>query len=131
MGNEGEEFILIEDCKQPKAVTILARGGNKMACEETITSLIDSMWVVRDCLLDNRLVIGGGATEVELYRSTMQFASQQNGIERYVVRAWGSALLSIPSTLAENSGLPPMDTINQLISDHEKGMVNNGKENRE
>ena len=97
-----------------------------MACEETITSLIDSMWVIRDSLLDNRIVIGGGATEIELYRFCMKYATERNGIERIAIRAWGNALLSIPSTLAENSGLPPMETTNQLISDHEKGLVYNG-----
>ncbi len=53
-----------------------------MACEETITSLHDALCVVRNCLLDNRIVIGGGATEVDLYTSCMQFASSWKGVEQ-------------------------------------------------
>jgi chaperonin GroEL (HSP60 family) len=74
--------VIIEGCKHPKSVTILIRGGNRMACEETITSLYDSLWVVRDCLIDNRIVVGGGATEVELHRNCMKYAMECKGLEQ-------------------------------------------------
>ena len=53
-----------------------------MACEETITSLIDSMWVIKQCILDSRFLIGGGAIEIELYKYLIDFLPKSKGIER-------------------------------------------------
>merc|ERR1712038_1524542 len=59
-GNTKERMIVIEDCANSNAVTVLVRGGNKMIVEEAKRSLHDAMCVVRNLIKDNRVVYGGG-----------------------------------------------------------------------
>lgn len=46
-----------------------------MACDETVASLTDALSVVKNCVtVDHRVVIGGGATEMELYKRMLESA---------------------------------------------------------
>ena len=71
-------MLVIEQCKNSKAVTVFIRGGNKMVIpylhilgtdalqiiEEAKRSLHDAICVVRNLVRDNRIVYGGGAAEI-------------------------------------------------------------------
>jgi hypothetical protein len=57
-------MLVIEDCKNTKAVTVFIRGGNKMIIDEAKRSLHDAMCVIRNLVRDNRIVYGGGAPEI-------------------------------------------------------------------
>jgi len=63
-GTAKDKMLVIEDCPNSKAVTILVRGGNKMIVEEVKRSLHDAICVVRNFIRDPRVVYGGGATEI-------------------------------------------------------------------
>ena len=63
-GTTKDRMLVIEDCKNSKAVTIFIRGGNKMIIEEAKRSLHDAMCVIRNLVRDNRIVYGGGAPEI-------------------------------------------------------------------
>merc|ERR1712071_232929 len=63
-GNTKERMLVIEDCANSNAVTILVRGGNKMIVEEAKRSLHDAMCVVRNLIKDNRIVYGGASAEI-------------------------------------------------------------------
>lgn len=41
-------------------------------------------------------------------------ADRVSGVEQYAFRAFADALESIPAALAENAGLPPIDTLTEL-----------------
>lgn len=64
LGTTKERMIIIEDCANSKAVTILIRGGNKMLIEEAKRSLHDAICVARNMVRDNRILYGGGAVEI-------------------------------------------------------------------
>lgn len=51
-----ERILVLEDCANQKAVTVLVRGGNQMIVEEAKRSLHDAMCVVRNLVKDNRVV---------------------------------------------------------------------------
>lgn len=51
-----ERILVLEDCQNQKAVTVLVRGGNKMIVDEAKRSLHDAMCVVRNLVIDNRVV---------------------------------------------------------------------------
>ena len=63
-GTSNDKVILIEDCTNSKAVTILVRGGSKTICDEAKRCLHDALCVVRNMIKNNNVVGGGGATEL-------------------------------------------------------------------
>lgn len=65
-GTANQKMLLIDDLKGSKAVSILIRGSSKMVVDETNRSLHDALCVVRNLIKDNRVVVGGGATEINL-----------------------------------------------------------------
>lgn len=115
-GTTKENMIVIEGCKNSKAVTIFVRGGNKMVIEEAKRCLHDAICVTRNLIRDNKIVYGGGAPEVSCSLEIAAAADQVKGVEQYAMRAFADALDAIPMTLAENSGLSPMDTLGAIKS---------------
>ena len=110
-GNTKERMIVIEDCANLKAVTVLVRGGNQMIVEEAKRSLHDAMCVVRNLIRDNRVVYGGGAAEIACSVAVAKHADTVAGVDQYAIRAFADALDDIPLALAENSGLSPIEEL--------------------
>lgn len=107
-GNTKERMIVIEDCANSNAVTVLVRGGNKMIVDEAKRSLHDAMCVVRNLIKDNRVVYGGGSAEISCSLAVSKFAETVVGVDQFAIRAFADALDDIPLALAENSGLDPI-----------------------
>lgn len=107
-GNTRERMIVIEDCANSNAVTVLVRGGNKMIVDEAKRSLHDAMCVVRNLIRDNRVVYGGGAAEIACSLAVSTHAETVVGVDQFAIRAFADALDDIPMALAENSGLDPI-----------------------
>merc|ERR1719350_845343 len=61
-----EYFTFIEQCKDPKACTILLRGASKDILNEVERNLQDALNVARNLYQEPALVPGGGATEMEV-----------------------------------------------------------------
>ncbi len=116
-----DKMTFIEECKNPKAVTILIRGGTERLVDEAERSLHDALCVIKDVIEEPKVVAGGGAPEAELSARLRQFADTLSGREQLAVQAFGEALEYIPLTLAENSGLDPIDILVELRARHEKG----------
>lgn len=110
-GNTNEQMLVIEDCANLKAVTVLVRGGNKMIVEEAKRSLHDAMCVVRNLIRDNRVVYGGGSSEIACSVAVSKYADTVSGVDQYAIRAFSDALDDIPLALAENSGLSPIEEV--------------------
>jgi thermosome len=115
-----DKMVFVEGCKEPKAVAILIRGGLERAVDEAERSLHDALCVVADVVKDGRIVYGGGAVEAEITKELKKYASQLGGREQIAVEAFAEALEAIPSALAENAGLDPLDIIVALRAAHEK-----------
>ncbi len=113
-GTTKEHALVIEQCPVSKAVTIFVRGGNKMVVEEAKRCIHDALCVTRNMLRDSRVVYGGGAIEVACALEVARAADQIASLEQYAVRAFADALEAVPTALAENSGLPPIDTLAAL-----------------
>jgi len=110
-GNTKERMLVIEDCANSNAVTILVRGGNKMIVEEAKRSLHDAMCVVRNLVKDNQVVYGGGSSEIACSVAVSKHADTVAGVDQYAIRAFADALDDIPLALAENSGLSPIEEV--------------------
>ena len=116
-----DKWVFVEGCKNPKAVTILIRGGTEKVVDEAERSLHDALCVVRDIVLNPKVVAGGGAPELEVASNTRKWAESLSGKEQLAALAFAESLEVIPITLAENAGLDPIDTLVELRSRHEKG----------
>lgn len=104
-GTTKEQMLIIEDCANSKAVTVLVRGGNKMVIDEAKRCLHDANCCVRNLIRDPRIVPGGGASEMAASLAVQAAADTEQTIEQYSMRAFAQALDEIPMALAENSGL--------------------------
>ncbi|ABN67620.2 T-complex protein 1, epsilon subunit [Scheffersomyces stipitis CBS 6054] len=113
-GTTRDRMLVIEDCSNTKAVTCFIRGSNEMIAAEGVRALHDSICVVRNLVRDSRVVYGGGASELTCSIAVSEAADKQKGIDQYAFRAFAAALDTIPMTLAENSGLDPIETLSSL-----------------
>ncbi|KAF7550155.1 hypothetical protein G7046_g8110 [Stylonectria norvegica] len=119
-GTTREKMLVIEECANTRAVTIFVRGSNKMIIDEAKRSIHDSLCVVRNLVRDNRVVYGGGASEIACSLAVEDAAVKTPGLEQYAMRAFSEALDTIPMTLAENSGLNPIATLAEIKSQQVK-----------
>ncbi|XP_062705357.1 T-complex protein 1 subunit epsilon-like [Aedes albopictus] len=117
-GTTKDKMLVIEECKNTRAVTILIRGGNQMITAEAKRSIHDALCVVRSLIQDSRIVYGGGAAEISCSLAVAREADQLSTLEQYAFRSFSVALESVPLALAENSGLPPIETLSELKSRH-------------
>nr|CAD7393825.1 unnamed protein product [Timema cristinae]CAD7425053.1 unnamed protein product [Timema monikensis] len=119
-GTTKDRMLVIEECKNSRAVTIFIRGGNKMIIEEAKRSIHDAVCVVRNLVQDNRVVYGGGASEISCAIAVSKEADKISSLEQYAFRAFSDALENIPIALAENSGLSPIHTLTEIKARHIK-----------
>lgn len=119
-GTTNDKMLCIEQCPNNRAVTIFIRGGNKMIIDEAKRSIHDALCVTRNLVKDNRIVYGGGAAEISAALAVSSEADKISGLEQYAFRAFADALESVPMALAENSGLPPIETLTELKARHLK-----------
>jgi thermosome len=116
-----DKMTFIEGCKNPKAVTILIRGGTPRMNAETERSIHDALCVVRDIIQEPKILAGGSAPELEMSKVLKKFAETLPGREQLAVKAFAEALEVLATTLTENAGLDPIDILSELRSRHEKG----------
>ena len=116
-----DKMTFVEGCKNPKSVTILIRAGTQRMTAEAERSLHDALCVIRDLIQEPKILAGGSAPEMEMAKVLRKYAESMPGREQLAVRVFADALESIPTTLAENAGLDPVDIISELKSKHEKG----------
>jgi thermosome len=118
-----DKMTFIEGCKNPRSVAILIRGGTERIVDEAERSLHDALCVARDVVEEPKILAGGGAPEMEVARVLKEYAGTLPGREQLAVMRFAEALEAVPTTLAENAGLDPIDVISELRARHEKGEV--------
>ena len=121
-----EQMTFVEKCKNPKAVTILLRGGTEHVVAEVERAVTDAIGDLIAAIVVGKAVAGGGAIEIELAKRMREFADTLSGREQLAVQAFADALEVIPRTLAENAGLDPIDSLTELKSKHDKGETTAG-----
>jgi thermosome len=116
-----DKMVFIEGCENPKSITILIRGGTQRIVDEAERSLKDAINVVKDVIVEGKVVAGGGAPEIEVAMRLRDYANTLAGKEQLAVNKFAEALEIVPSQLAENAGMDPIETIVNLTSEHKKG----------
>ena len=121
-----DEMTFVTGCKNPKAVSILIRGGTLHVVDEIGRSLEDAMSVVAVSIEDGKMVTGGGSTAVELAMKLREYAASIGGREQIAIDAFASAMEVIPTALSENAGLDPIDILIEMRKAHKAGKKNAG-----
>ena len=121
-----DRMTFITGCANPKAISILIRGGTDHVVSEMERSLNDAIRVAAITKEDGKYLPGGGAIEAELSMRIRNFANTVGGREQLAIEAFAKTLEVIPRTLAENSGMDPINTLIKLKASHEKGNSTHG-----
>jgi thermosome len=123
---EEDKWVFIEKAKNPKAVTLLIRGGTQRIVDEADRSIHDALMVVKDVIEKPEIVAGGGAPEAYISFELSKWSNKLSGREQLAVKKFADALEAIPVTLAENAGLDPIDIKVELKSALSKGDTQSG-----
>jgi len=113
-----DKLVYVRECRNPKAVTIVIRGGSEHVVDEAERSLHDAICVVRNAVEDGKILAGGGAPEAELAKRLRDHAVKVGGREQLAVAAFAEALEAIPVAIAQNAGINPIDIMVELKSKH-------------
>ena len=113
---ETDKWVFVEECKNPKSVTILVRGGSQRIIDEVERSIHDALMAVKDVVEYPYIIAGAGAPEAYVSHRLREWSNGLNGREQLSAEKFIEALESIPLTLAENAGMDPIDSQVQLRS---------------
>lgn len=115
-----DSMTFVTGCKNPKAISIVIRGGTEHVMDEVERALVDASRVVGVAIEDGKVVAGGGAGEIELALRLSDYASSVGGREQLAIEAFARSMEIIPWTIAENAGIDSIDAIISLKHAHEK-----------
>ena len=121
---EEDKWVFVEGCRNPKAVTILVRGGTQRIVDEGERSLHDALMVTKDVMERPAIVAGGGAAEAEAAAQVLKWADKLSGREQLAAQKFAEAQESIPIALALNAGMDPIDAQVEFRAKH---ATENGK----
>jgi thermosome len=122
----GDEMIYVSKCRDPKAVSIIVRGGTEHVVDELERAIHDALMVVAVVVEGKKIVAGGGAAETELSLRLREYASKEGGRIQLAIEAFAAAMEIVPKTLAENAGLDAIDMLVAIRAAHEEGKKNFG-----
>jgi thermosome len=121
-----DKMVFVENCKNPKSVTILLRANSKGLLDECHRSTLDAIAVLKDFIIKPSIVAGGGSPEAIIANMIRRQARSISGRKQIVVQKFADALEEIPLTIATNAGMNVIDTLVQLRSKCSLSIPSNG-----
>jgi chaperonin GroEL (HSP60 family) len=111
---ETDKWVFIEGCRNPKAISILLRGGSQRVVDEADRSVHDALMTVKDVVEYPYIVPGGGAPEAIVSQQIREWSNSLEGRAQLAAEQFADSIETIPLALAENAGMDPIDTQVQL-----------------
>eukprot|EP01036_Dinobryon_divergens_P025460 gene25460-34011_t len=115
-----DKFTFIEGVKSGKSCTLLVRGPNKHSLEQIKDAIRDGLRAAKGAMEDTALVPGAGAFEIAAHRMLLRRKNAVAGKAKLGVEAFAHALLIVPKTLAENSGLDVQESLINVMEEQER-----------
>jgi archaeal chaperonin len=116
----GEKMVFVEECKDPKSVTLFVRASTDHVVSEGERAIVDAIGAVSSAVEDGKYVTGGGSAEMQLAAKLHKYAAEVGGREQLAISAFADALETVPKTLAENAGMDAIDALVSLRAKHGK-----------
>lgn len=113
-----EKYTFIEDCINPRSVTLLVKGPNKHTLTQIKDAVRDGLRAIKNAIEDGCVVPGAGAVEVTIAEALVAYKHTIQGRARLGVQAFADALLIIPKVLAQNSGYDLQETLVKVQAEH-------------
>jgi len=113
-----DDYVLFEGCKNPKALSILLKGGLEKVLNSAEIALNDVLSVIAKIMDTKTVVAGGGAIYMELAKRMRAYANEISGKEQIAVTSFALALEEVPKTLIRNAGLDEIEKITALRAAH-------------
>jgi len=104
-------YLFVEKEGEHNEATLVLRGATSHTLEEVERGFDDALGVVSLVMKGQNYVVGGGNSYVRMATHLRQHAAQIGGRAQMAIEAFADALEIIPSTIAENAGHDPLDTI--------------------
>jgi thermosome len=111
---ETDKWVFVEGCKNPKAVSILIRGGSQRVVDEAERSVHDAVMAVKDVVEYPYITVGAGAPEVYISQKIREWSASLSGRSQLAAERFADSVEEIAIALAENAGMDPLDTQTQL-----------------
>ncbi len=122
-----EDYLtFVTGCKNPKALSVLIRGGTEHVVDEIERSITDSIHVVAAAIEDGKYTSGGGSSAAEIAFRLGEYARKVGGRQQLAIEKFANAMEEIPRALSENAGLDPIDVIIKIRSKHADGQKYHG-----
>ncbi|XP_065765570.1 T-complex protein 1 subunit zeta-2 isoform X3 [Muntiacus reevesi] len=113
-----EKYTFIEDCINPRSVTLLVKGPNKHTLTQIKDAVRDGLHAIKNAIEDGCVVPGAGAVEVAIAEALATYKHTIQGRARLGVQGFADALLIIPKVLAQNSGYDLQETLVKVQAEH-------------
>ena len=105
------------------SLTVVLRGGTSHVVEEIERAFDDALGVVALVRSTGKIVVGGGSTFAQMAKHLRIYADGVAGRKQMAIHAYANALEEIPSTIAENAGMDPVEAIIRLRQSHSSGAM--------
>lgn len=124
---DDDKMVFVDGCTNPKSVTILLRAASKKILDEFHRTILDSIYVLRDFIMEPKIVPGGGAIEAFVAMVIKERSYKFPGKEQIVIQKYAEALEEIPLTIARNAGMNTIDIGTHLRGKIYSQSLSNGK----
>ncbi|RJX51975.1 thermosome subunit alpha [Halonotius pteroides] len=125
-----DEFTFVEGADAAH-VSLFVRGSTDHVVDELERALNDALDVVIAALDAGGVVGGAGAAEVAIADHVRGHAASVEGRKQLAIEAFATAVDELPRTLAENTGMDPIDALVDLRARHDAqgraGLVSTGR----
>ncbi len=116
-----DELVFVEGGAATETVSLFVRAGTEHVLEELERAVQDGVDAVVAAIEKGGVVPGAGCTEAKLSDAIRSAAAGVEGRKQLAVEAYADALDSLPRTIAENTGMDPIDALVDLRAANESG----------
>jgi len=119
-------YLFVEGADENEEATLVLHGATTHTLEEVERGFDDALGVVSLVMKSGQFVVGGGNAYVRMATHLRQHAASVGGRAQMAIESFADALEVIPSTIAENAGHDPLDTILAMRHEILQGRVSVG-----
>ena len=119
-------YLFVNSKEENEEATLVLHGATTHTLEEVERGFDDALGVVSLVMKSGQFVVGGGNAYVRMATHLRQHAASVGGRAQMAIESFADALEVIPSTIAENAGHDPLDTILAMRHEILQGRVSVG-----